>query len=144
MWPDEDSDEYRRHAINVRMSQGHEPFTILNNLPSSLQPPQFEFHDPKGPIYTSPRFLPPAKIIRSRVTVSWGMGERGGMTGDLLRLMGAHIPYESVYDYGMASHLTRHQRCVAHPGITSLCSLQPVLTPHFNLSPLRLAFRMRW
>jgi glucose-1-phosphate adenylyltransferase len=29
------------------------------------QPPKFEFHNPEGPIYTSPRFLPPAKIIGS-------------------------------------------------------------------------------
>ncbi|KAL6768784.1 AGP1 [Auxenochlorella protothecoides x Auxenochlorella symbiontica] len=39
-----------------------------SNINLTRNPPQFEFHDPKGPIYTSPRFLPPAKIIRSRVT----------------------------------------------------------------------------
>lgn len=32
-----------------------------------LQPPNFQFHDPQGPIYTSPRFLPPAKV---RMTAS--------------------------------------------------------------------------
>lgn len=32
-------------------------------LPITLaQPPNFQFHDPQGPIYTSPRFLPPAKV----------------------------------------------------------------------------------
>ena len=34
---------------------------------SSLQPPQFEFYDPQTPIYTSPRFLPPAKIVGCKV-----------------------------------------------------------------------------
>jgi hypothetical protein len=38
-------------------------------LPSPpLQPPNFQFHDPTGPIYTSPRFLPPAKVIKSQLT----------------------------------------------------------------------------
>lgn len=32
-----------------------------------LQPPQFEFYDPQTPIYTSPRFLPPAKIVGCKV-----------------------------------------------------------------------------
>lgn len=32
-----------------------------------MQPPQFEFYDPQTPIYTSPRFLPPAKIVGCKV-----------------------------------------------------------------------------
>ena len=36
--------------------------------PYCLQPPNFQFHDPQGPIYTSPRFLPPAKVIKSKLT----------------------------------------------------------------------------
>lgn len=32
-----------------------------------LQPPKFEFYDPQSPIYTSPRFLPPAKIVDSKI-----------------------------------------------------------------------------
>ncbi|KDD76751.1 nucleotidyl transferase [Helicosporidium sp. ATCC 50920] len=32
------------------------------NISLCANPPNFEFHDPRGPIYTSPRFLPPAKI----------------------------------------------------------------------------------
>ena len=32
-----------------------------------LQPPKFEFYDPQSPIYTSPRFLPPAKIVHSKI-----------------------------------------------------------------------------
>ena len=31
------------------------------NLALAKQPPQFEFYDADEPIYTSPRFLPPAK-----------------------------------------------------------------------------------
>ena len=34
----------------------------------ALQPPKFEFYDPQSPIYTSPRFLPPAKIVSSKIT----------------------------------------------------------------------------
>jgi glucose-1-phosphate adenylyltransferase len=34
----------------------------------SSQPPNFEFHNPSGPIYTSPRFLPPAKVVDSALT----------------------------------------------------------------------------
>ena len=33
----------------------------------SVQPPKFEFYDPQSPIYTSPRFLPPAKILDSKI-----------------------------------------------------------------------------
>ncbi len=33
-----------------------------------MQPPRFEFYDPQTPIYTSPRFLPPAKIVKSRIS----------------------------------------------------------------------------
>ena len=32
-----------------------------------MQPPKFEFYDPKTPFYTSPRFLPPTKVDRCRV-----------------------------------------------------------------------------
>ncbi len=32
------------------------------------QPPLFEFYDATRPIYTSPRFLPPAKIVGSKLT----------------------------------------------------------------------------
>ena len=34
----------------------------------TLQPPRFEFYDPHSPIYTSPRFLPPAKIVSCKVS----------------------------------------------------------------------------
>ena len=34
----------------------------------AVQPPKFEFYDPQSPIYTSPRFLPPAKIVSSKIT----------------------------------------------------------------------------
>lgn len=33
-----------------------------------VQPPRFEFYDPRSPIYTSPRFLPPAKIVKSKIS----------------------------------------------------------------------------
>lgn len=33
-----------------------------------LQPPRFEFYDPQTPIYTSPRFLPPAKLINCKIS----------------------------------------------------------------------------
>lgn len=32
-----------------------------------MQPPRFEFYDPQTPIYTSPRFLPPAKVVKSKI-----------------------------------------------------------------------------
>eukprot|EP00887_Chlorella_sp_A99_P007300 scaffold2.g7300.t1 len=38
------------------------------NLALTQNPPNFEFHDPHGPIYTSPRFLPPAKIVSCKLT----------------------------------------------------------------------------
>lgn len=38
------------------------------NLALTHNPPNFQFHDPQGPIYTSPRFLPPAKVIKSQLT----------------------------------------------------------------------------
>jgi glucose-1-phosphate adenylyltransferase len=38
------------------------------NLALTANPPKFEFHNPEGPIYTSPRFLPPAKIVESSLT----------------------------------------------------------------------------
>ena len=31
------------------------------------QPPRFEFYDQESPIYTSPRFLPPAKVVKSKI-----------------------------------------------------------------------------
>jgi glucose-1-phosphate adenylyltransferase len=37
------------------------------NLSLAQQPPRFEFYDPQQPIYTSPRFLPPAKIEKSQI-----------------------------------------------------------------------------
>ena len=33
-----------------------------------LHPRRFEFYDPQLPIYTSPRFLPPAKIVKSKIS----------------------------------------------------------------------------
>ncbi|KAK9795488.1 hypothetical protein WJX73_005294 [Symbiochloris irregularis] len=38
------------------------------NLALAQQPPRFEFYDPQQPIYTSPRFLPPAKIVKSKIS----------------------------------------------------------------------------
>ena len=38
------------------------------NLGLTSNPPKFEFHDSEGPIYTSPRFLPPAMVVGSRLT----------------------------------------------------------------------------
>mmetsp|Transcript_36067 Transcript_36067/g.102104 ORF Transcript_36067/g.102104 Transcript_36067/m.102104 type:complete len:508 (+) Transcript_36067:64-1587(+) len=37
------------------------------NLALAQQPPAFEFYDPMQPIYTSPRFLPPAKIEKCQI-----------------------------------------------------------------------------
>jgi glucose-1-phosphate adenylyltransferase len=37
------------------------------NLSLAKNPPQFEFYDARAPIYTSPRFLPPAKIEKCHV-----------------------------------------------------------------------------
>mmetsp|Transcript_7394 Transcript_7394/g.17772 ORF Transcript_7394/g.17772 Transcript_7394/m.17772 type:complete len:510 (-) Transcript_7394:197-1726(-) len=37
------------------------------NLSLAHQPPSFEFYDPQQPIFTSPRFLPPAKIEKSQI-----------------------------------------------------------------------------
>lgn len=37
------------------------------NLALAKNPPQFEFYDARAPIYTSPRFLPPAKIEKCHV-----------------------------------------------------------------------------
>ncbi|KAG6648616.1 glucose-1-phosphate adenylyltransferase large subunit, chloroplastic/amyloplastic-like isoform X4 [Carya illinoinensis] len=37
------------------------------NLALTKQPPKFEFYDPKIPFYTSPRFLPPIKVEKSRI-----------------------------------------------------------------------------
>ncbi|XP_022772715.1 glucose-1-phosphate adenylyltransferase large subunit 2, chloroplastic-like [Durio zibethinus] len=33
----------------------------------SMQPPKFEFYDPKTPFYTSPRFLPPTKVDKCKI-----------------------------------------------------------------------------
>ena len=41
---------------------------IASSLCGGAQPPRFEFYDPQTPIYTSPRFLPPAKIVKSRIS----------------------------------------------------------------------------
>ena len=32
-----------------------------------MQPPKFDFNDPKTPFFTSPRFLPPTKMEKCRV-----------------------------------------------------------------------------
>ncbi len=32
-----------------------------------MQPPRFEFYDQESPIYTSPRFLPPAKVVKCTI-----------------------------------------------------------------------------
>ena len=37
------------------------------NLALAKNPPQFEFYDARAPIYTSPRFLPPAKVEKCHV-----------------------------------------------------------------------------
>ncbi|KAI0524715.1 hypothetical protein KFK09_004098 [Dendrobium nobile] len=37
------------------------------NLALTEQPPNFHFYDPKTPFYTSPRFLPPTKVDKSRI-----------------------------------------------------------------------------
>lgn len=39
-----------------------------SNLALTEQPPKFEFYDPKTPFFTSPRFLPPTKVDRCRIT----------------------------------------------------------------------------
>ncbi|CAI9755880.1 unnamed protein product [Fraxinus pennsylvanica] len=38
-----------------------------SNLALTEQPPKFDFNDPKTPFYTSPRFLPPTKVEKSRI-----------------------------------------------------------------------------
>jgi glucose-1-phosphate adenylyltransferase len=38
------------------------------NLALAQQPAKFEFYDPQTPIYTSPRFLPPAKVVHSKIS----------------------------------------------------------------------------
>lgn len=40
------------------------------NLALAQDPPKFEFFDPEGPIITSPRFLPPARITNCKVEES--------------------------------------------------------------------------
>ncbi|XP_065003965.1 glucose-1-phosphate adenylyltransferase large subunit 1-like isoform X1 [Musa acuminata AAA Group] len=37
------------------------------NLALTEQPPKFQFYDPRTPIFTSPRFLPPTKIEKCRI-----------------------------------------------------------------------------
>lgn len=37
------------------------------NLALAEQPPKFDFNDPKNPFYTSPRYLPPTKVERSKI-----------------------------------------------------------------------------
>ncbi|KAL3732319.1 hypothetical protein ACJRO7_029054 [Eucalyptus globulus] len=39
------------------------------NLALTEQPPKFEFYDPQTPFYTSPRFLPPSKVDKCRVSI---------------------------------------------------------------------------
>ena len=48
------------------ISTRHPGRPAILNPPTPLarpQPPRFEFYDPQTPIYTSPRFLPPAKLV---------------------------------------------------------------------------------
>ena len=40
------------------------------NLALAQDPPKFEFFDPEGPIVTSPRFLPPAKLQNCKIEES--------------------------------------------------------------------------
>ncbi|XP_019156122.1 PREDICTED: glucose-1-phosphate adenylyltransferase large subunit 2, chloroplastic/amyloplastic-like isoform X2 [Ipomoea nil] len=40
------------------------------NLALTEQPPKFDFHNPKTPFYTSPRFLPPTKVDKCRIVDS--------------------------------------------------------------------------
>ena len=65
------------HVLVLPPTANHIPFIPPLTLPPCpplpchrhcLQPPNFQFHDPQGPIYTSPRFLPPAKVIKSKLT----------------------------------------------------------------------------
>ena len=42
--------------------------TSAEARPALVQPPRFEFYDPQTPIYTSPRFLPPAKLIDCKIS----------------------------------------------------------------------------
>ncbi|KAK7280680.1 hypothetical protein RJT34_25747 [Clitoria ternatea] len=37
------------------------------NLALTEKSPKFEFYDPKTPFYTSPRFLPPTKVVKSKI-----------------------------------------------------------------------------
>ncbi|WOL17021.1 glucose-1-phosphate adenylyltransferase large subunit 1-like isoform X1 [Canna indica] len=37
------------------------------NLALTEQPPKFQFYDPRTPIFTSPRFLPPTKVEKCRI-----------------------------------------------------------------------------
>ena len=54
------------HRLHLHTSQDHDhPLESDTRL---LQPPRFEFYDPQTPIYTSPRFLPPAKLIDCKIS----------------------------------------------------------------------------
>jgi len=50
------------------------------NLALAQTPPRFEFYDAENPIYTSPRYLPPAKIERSKIVDA--IISHGAMLGD--------------------------------------------------------------
>ena len=56
-----------RHTVVGPPTQGH--LMLLRRRDCKCpQPPRFEFYDPHSPIYTSPRFLPPAKIVKCKVS----------------------------------------------------------------------------
>ncbi|PNX71247.1 glucose-1-phosphate adenylyltransferase large subunit chloroplastic/amyloplastic-like [Trifolium pratense] len=40
---------------------------FTNHLCHYLQPPKFQFYDPKTPFFTSPRFLPPTKVEKCKI-----------------------------------------------------------------------------
>lgn len=59
-------------ADYLAVTIGHAEIAVsVEHCPESesvaVQPPRFEFYDPQTPIYTSPRFLPPAKVVKSKI-----------------------------------------------------------------------------
>lgn len=46
-------------------------FSLLWTNHTFMQPPKFDFNDPKTPFFTSPRFLPPTKMEKCRVCFSY-------------------------------------------------------------------------
>ena len=65
------------HSIHPPINRPPTCFVASCSSLVVVQPPNFQFHDPQGPIYTSPRFLPPAKVRRQSVPGGWV----GGMEG---------------------------------------------------------------